>query len=313
MKEYATKYGLLKDISHPVYHKDGSLSRCGLLEPVTLQTPIGPLVPLCDFYGRRSKSDSVSFYADGSLKSICFHSQKLIHTYIGEVPAEKAIFYPSGKIKRLFPLDGAVTGFWTEQDESALISPIKININKTALNVKLIGLYFYEIGSLKSLTLWPGEIKEILMPWGNMTIRCGISFYEDGSIKSVEPAYPYPIVTPVGKIAAYDNNPLGVNGDLNSLKFFPDGQLESITTDMNLIEVYKEGKLVNIASPKLIRSFSDPQKKELSPLKLSFGKEAQSVSIDDIEYFIPDFDFKIKSYIPPAGLCGDCSSCNACG
>jgi antitoxin component YwqK of YwqJK toxin-antitoxin module len=311
MKEYITTYGTLKGISHPVFHKNGSLSRCGLTEPVTLKTPVGHLVPLYDFYGRRSKSDSVSFYSNGTLKSICLHKQALIDTPAGSISAEKIIFYPSGKIKRLFPLDGSVTGFWTEQDESVLADPLKLNIGKNALNVRLIGACFYENDTVRSLTLWPGEKKEILTPLGKFAVRCGISYYENGDLKSWEPAFPYKIDTPIGKITAYDNNPLGINGDLNSVEFHSDGNLKSMKTDMNLIEVYKNGIRVKTISPKLVRSFMDPLKKELLPIKLGFTKEALYLEFENSSYSILDHEFIIKPYIPPMGLCSDCSSCSS--
>ena len=93
---------------------------------------------------------------------------------------------------------------------------------------KVIAIHFYPGGALKSLTLWPGEIIRIQTPLGEMAVRAGFSLYENGRVKSVEPARPLEIDTPLGTITAFDPEIIGMHADQNSVQFGPAGELLSL-------------------------------------------------------------------------------------
>jgi len=86
-----------------------------------LQSPLGNLVPQyeAEDMGRRSVKP-ICFYKDGSLKSLPLQSQTILQTPAGPMPAELVTFYRSGAIKRIFPLDGKLSGFWSWENEFKL-------------------------------------------------------------------------------------------------------------------------------------------------------------------------------------------------
>ena len=76
-----------------------------------------------------------------------------------------------------------------------------------------------------------------MTPLGNIKARIGMSFYSDGKLKSIEPATPFVVSTPIGNFMAFDKDASGINGDSNSLLFAEDGSLRSFATSSNTIKV----------------------------------------------------------------------------
>ena len=44
--------------------------------------------------------------------------------------AEQVSFYESGALKRIFPLNGTLSGYWTQEDEAKLATPLTLVFNQ---------------------------------------------------------------------------------------------------------------------------------------------------------------------------------------
>jgi hypothetical protein len=227
-----TNYGVLRGVSHFDSYADGQLRSCMLREENTIETRSGRFIPqfCANEFGERQKKhrSSLSFHPNGEIKSAALQYPAPIQTPLGTFDAELVTFYEGGKVNRLFPLNGLVNGFWSENQERLMAKPIDFDLPVGNFRAKIISLHFYPGGALKSLTLWPGETIRIQTPIGEMAVRAGFSLYENGRVKSVEPARPMAIDTPLGTINAFDPDVIGMHADQNSVQFGPAGELLSL-------------------------------------------------------------------------------------
>lgn len=272
MTSFSTVYGELEGVEFRTLYSNGKLDGCLVSCANTLKTPYGDLVPQyqAEDMGRRPVKP-LYFYKSGAIKSVALQEQAILTTSVGAVPAELVTFHESGSVKRIFPLDGRLSGFWTSKNEYELARELTIETPVGPLTAKFIGLQFYESGSLKSLTLWPGEFLSVPAPQGDIRIRTGIAFYEDGSIRSLEPAGVVQVETPAGTMTAYDNEPAGIHGDVNSLQFAPDGSIESLKTISEEIVVTDEAGNEFRFAPGLKDNPCGIEKKVAVPLKVRFS------------------------------------------
>lgn len=313
MKLIDTKYGQLKEASSIEFFNNGVLKECMLNEKSELDTVYGVLIPQFEDNGvRRKHKRSVSFYEDGNLKSISLQEQKVLNTPIGPIPAEYVIFYEDGSIKRIFPLDGKLSGYWTEDNEYNLADELSFEFTFGKFSKKVIGIYFYKDGSIKSITFWPKEKIIIDSPVGFMAIRTGISLYPDGKIKSLEPVRPFPVETKIGKINAYDVNPVGVHGDDNSLKFDENGEVTELITSTDTIKITDSKGKTTIFSPGSKPSVIDDEETDVIPISIRF--EGDKVIFNDDpqnQYLIDESTFTVElGQLVKENLCSSCESCN---
>jgi hypothetical protein len=310
MKTINTKYGFLSGFSSTELYPDGSLKECILSRYNTLTTPYGELVPQYENDGvRRRFTKSLSFFADGNLKSIALQNPAEIETSIGTFPAELLTFYESGRIKRLFPLNGKLSGFWNEADEYRLAQEFEFSFPFGGFNQKIIGVQFYETGAVKSITFWPKDWVRIQSPVGTIKVRNGISVYPEGSLKSLEPFQPTLVPTPIGAIEAYDVNAVGINGDINSLAFTSDGQVQGLLTSTAQITVTGEHHKF-IHQPGLSPSLFDDEKMETVPLKIEFSAGKIRFPGDSSrEYDLQLCNFTIRRAPISQSFCNGCSAC----
>jgi hypothetical protein len=273
MTSFNTTYGTLQGVEFRTLFSNGKTDGCLVRQENTLQTPYGDLIPQyeAEDMGRRQLKPFY-FYKNGAIKSVPLQAQTLIRTPVGGVPAELVTFYESGSIKRIFPLDGKLNGFWNAKNEHALAEEITVDTPLGSLRAKFIALQFHESGSLKSLTLWPGEFLTLSTPVGQIRIRTGIAFYEDGSIRSLEPAGVVRVKTPIGTLTAYDNNPLGIHGDLNSLEFSPEGSVMALKTVSEEITVTDQLGSAHQFTPWLKDNPCGVERKVVVPMKVRFTK-----------------------------------------
>lgn len=200
---------------------EGRIESIQPLEVCRIQTAVGALTPLysVEDHGRK-KLTPVKYHKNGMVKSVPLQMPQLIETPIGPIWAELITFYPDGSLKRVFPLNGKLSGYWTEENEYELAEPLTIPSAVGVLRVKPINMQFYRTGELQSLTLWPQERAEISTVYGKWIVRTGISFHPDGSLASCEPESPVSVDTPIGELTAYDPDPNGICGETNSLSFY---------------------------------------------------------------------------------------------
>ncbi len=227
-----------------------------------IKTPVGDLVPFYEISdGRQKNRPSVEYFKGGALYSIYLQEQTEIQTPLGKVPAELITFYESGAIKRIFPLYGQLSGFWTEDQEYELATDIEFNLQGEMKKVKPMCLYFYESGQLASITIWPKERLTVHTPYGDITTDLGVEFYESGEIKSVEPVLGSILRLPKsekfrvepliqssdgvtnwndGVLYPYYSMAFRMHANDNSLKFEKDGRIAGIRT----VPLYKYKKYV---------------------------------------------------------------------
>lgn len=309
------KYGKLEGIAYLETYPDGSPKACTLDEKNLIKTPIGTLIPS---YGpprpRKRESIALEFFQNGNIKSIDLNESVEAKTPLGILSVERISFYENGNIHRFFPLNGQIDGYWSEEEESKLATPIDFDLAIGTFSVKVISICFYENGSLKSLTLWPGESIELLSPDGLVYIRNGLALYENGSLKSFEPARPEPINTPIGIIIAYDSNAQGVNGDENSVNYDNHGNLLSLVTLNSGISL-TTGDKKTIVKPLMKRGKIDPERFFPEPMKVTFSED-QVIITQDTDIVVDLKKSEVKAIIiddPASTACGNCSECSHCG
>ena len=221
----------------------------------------------------------------------------LIETRYGKISAELVMFYNDELLKKLFPLNGKLSGYWGEKDEYALAGDLELQLPCGTISAKVINLVFYKNGNIKSLTLWPQEAVEVTTPAGLMRIKVGIAFYEDGAVKSIEPAKPYAVDTKIGKIWAYDNDPEGIMGDINSLQFDRSGAVTALCTTNNVITVNTASGEEVCYAPSEKESLCSEGVGVTVPLQIEFtdGKIRFNKSASD-EYNFLDCTFDVTPY-----------------
>jgi len=274
MTTLATLYGNLAGVEFRTLYSNGRADGCLVGMPNILKTPYGNLVPQYESedMGRRPVKP-LYFFRNGSIKSIALQTQSPVRTPAGMVPAELVTFFESGSIKRVFPLDGKLTGFWTARNEYALAEPLRIDTPAGRITAKLIGLQFYASGALKSITLWPGQQVTVVTPIGKITVRTGMAFYENGAIRSLEPATPVKVQTPAGLLTAFDNEPNGIHGDVNSLKFGSDGSIEGLSTTQEELKVIDLAGKEHLFAPGMKNRLCGGEGQTIVPLRIGFTEE----------------------------------------
>lgn len=316
-------FSTLHGVTSVTTAQDGAVQGCMLCEPNEVDTVCGRLVPKWQEENvRRKHIPSVSFFPDGVLRSLYLEEQATVPTPIGTYPAEFLTFYPSGALCRLFPVNGKLSGYWSQEDEAALCPELSFRLHCGAFRAKIISLHFYESGALRSIAFWPGESVVVRTNVGVLPARGGVSFYEDGALESLEPAHPLAVETPVGVLTAFDCAALTLHGDENSLAFYPDGEMRAITTSSDQVEVILPDHTCTAYAPV---QMPDPLLEDRTvtvPLRLSFqdGKITLDNGQESGTYPMAECCFRTltRSGESAAALrespmtCGDCSSCNLC-
>ncbi len=200
------------------------------MKRIVLDTPVGKLVPFYEISdGRQKNRPSVEYYKSGAIYSIYLQEQTIVDTHIGKIPAELITFYEFGGIKRIFPLYGQLSGFWTEDQEYELAKEMTFVIQGEKKTVKPLCIHFYESGKVNSITIWSKERMTIHTLYGDITTDLGVEFYESGEIKSIEPVMGTKLAIP-GKGIIYPFNvfKLRMHADDNTLKFDKIGNITAV-------------------------------------------------------------------------------------
>ncbi len=295
MNSIATRYGVLNGITYLKEYAHGGVRECMVNRENRLSTKYGMLIPYYkDDEHRRKPITPIAFYDNGIIKSISLQDQTVVTTPIGDFPVEFVSFYEDGSIKRILHLNGRITGYWSEENEYDIAQEFDFSFEFGKFRKKIIGIYFYKGGTVKSITLWPQDSVEVRLPFGSIGVRTGIALYPEGGIKSVEPCKSVPVPTPIGSITAFDINSVGVHGDTNSLGFYEDGRIKNLVTSFDEITVEGENGYSAVYRP---ASRDDEGKTIRRPLDIQFfdGK----IMIDNTGsgvYEIDKYTFKISKF-----------------
>jgi len=313
-----TRYGDLEGVTAASFYENGIFKEGMFEKCCELTTEYGVLIPKYQITESRTKRrNAIGFYDSGIMKSIYLENQTLINTKINSFPVEMMTFYDDGSIHRLFPRYGQVSGFWSEEEEKKLAPNIKIVLPDITIDNKVSSICFYKNGSIKSVSLYPGETALFHKDGKVINLRFGISFYEDGSLKSLEPADQFPIDTRIGKIIAYDNNPLGIHGDENSLSFSKDGTVQKITTEATLVKLTGSENNVTVIEAVKKPSMLDIEVEIIVPLEIEFMDE--ELQVRDSDKILHSFLYEEYEIIAEYNLnyriqdsCNNCDTCNKC-
>jgi len=310
----STNYGVLEGIAFSEYYENGVLKRCILKQKNTINIPCGILIPQYEDDGKRKKlMKSITFYENGNIESIVLQDSLSVNTRLGSFPAEMITFYESGAIKRIFPVFGSISAFWTAEDENNISPELQINLPFDVFKGKVINITLYETGELKSITLWPKDTILIKTHAGEIQTRIGFCLYPDGKIKSVEPYSALSVNTPIGKVLAFDPEALGIDGESNSLVFSENGNVKSLITSMAQITVFRRDGTEIVHKPSFKKSYYFDDKLAVVPMKISFSDGCicfakRKSKKSDAEYKISECSFRIDDFVT-----NDChNTCDEC-
>lgn len=270
-----TLYGRIDGVTFDPLYSNVKSDGCTVMLKNILKTPFGKMVPQYETedIGRRARKP-LYFFKSGNLKSLPLQQQTIVETPVGKIPVELITFYESGAIKRVFPLDGKLSGFWSWQNESALAEKSTVKTPAGKITAKLLSLQFYENGTLKNVALWPGQHASIATPYGTKEFRTGVAFYENGALRSFEPHKRIDIPTPVGIMTAYDNEPNGIHGDSNSLRFDENGLVSALSTIDNEVTVFFPSGNMQTFRPGTKNNVCGDERKVSVPMKIRFERDA---------------------------------------
>lgn len=310
------KYDLKGIVSYHTY-PSGQLKECKLDQYNEICVGDRVFIPRYKRLNERKKDNkALAFYESGNVKSIALEERTEVSTGAGNIRAELVTFYEDGEIDSLFPQNGQIGFGWSEEDEEQLLEEIHFTFPFADFSEKIIGIRFYHSGKPKCLILWPGRRIEINTPMGIYPVRIGFRLYENGALESFEPAVPVFIKSSIGTIVAFDQNALGVDANLNSVNFYQDGRLKSVTTNSDIVVnkissaertiIYQQLRLDimtgEMCKVPVIISFFDDQ------VMLDNGVEKKTFPIDDSKFlFLHDQSYMEKKCSPGS----DCSGCGA--
>lgn len=299
-----TPFGPVDALPEMEYFADGSVRSCRAARACPLATPFGTFIPQFTANTLRKRQlPAILFYPNGMIRTLPLEEQQSASTPLGVLPAEQVTLYESGALKRVFPLNGALSGYWTQEDESGLAELLALDTPAGPLEAMYLSVYFGPQGNVRSLTLWPGQIVDAPCPLGSLPVRTGISFYDNGAIRSVEPSTPWPMSTPVGQIVAWDPEVLGVCGDANSLRFRENGELSGLKTVAHSFTVTLENGRVRRVSPPLHRHPCDDARLVAGPLDVEFGQGTIRLSSADTgRVTAPWASVLVSTFSPPLAL-----------
>ncbi|MDR2671081.1 MAG: hypothetical protein LBC26_05110 [Oscillospiraceae bacterium] len=312
-----TPYGIFGGVSSHVCRATGELEGLSLSARNVLLTHAGELTPFFTETPRRKRKYAVAYHKNGMVKSVSLEAQQEVVTPIGGLPAELVTFYDTGELCRVFPLDGKLSGFWREEDERSLQTPLSFDLGFVSFTAAVGCLCFYKSGRIRSVTLFPGETVAVQTAYGAIPTQVGFSLYEDGALASLEPAVPVPLPTPLGTLTAFQPNAAGVSADANSLTFTPDGQIRRLSTVCETIVVSRPDGTAEWISPRDILNPLDGETYVTQAISIQFLPN-QTVSFDDSAPLSPgDCSFTVIPY-RPSGVSGcspvACASCQlGCG
>lgn len=269
-----TRYGPIPVSGVVERFADGAVMSCTPAGAVVFNTALGPLMAQHSTDDlRRRTVQALSFHPSGALRALPLERPTRIATPAGPMDVELATFHADGSLCRAFPLNGKLSGYWTQEDEGRLAQAVALDTPLGTVRTKLIGVCFAPGGQLLSLTLWPGESLDVQTPVGPLSARVGVSFRPDGSLRSLEPAHPQSVPTPAGTIQAYDLDAVGICGDVNSLGFAPDGSVSRVSTSLTRVLAWGPHEAQMAFTPASRESLCGDTEHEPVPMRLEFKRD----------------------------------------
>ena len=191
-----------------------------------INTKYGNLLPCSGASDYRKKHRcAVCLYDSGALRSVYLEEPQVLSFPSGDFQAELITFYEDGNAKRIFPLYGQISAYWSIEEEAEYAPEYDFEIAGGTYRIKPECIFFYPSGKIRSITLWPSDELSIKTPAGLIKTKLGIELYENGSIRSIEPVYGTVISTPTGDIRPFRYRSVMMHAENATLKFTEDGKL----------------------------------------------------------------------------------------
>ena len=282
------KYGVLKGVYNSSYYENGILAQCSVSKKCELSTVYGKMYPTFDVEDDRKRVlHTIEFFENGDLKSISLDFPLTIKNSYGEFSAEKIIFFDSGIVKKIFPLNGKISGYWSEEDEWKLAEKYKFKVGEVEFDNKIMSISFYEDGNVKNVKLWKNE--SVLIKLGVETIKAigTISFYKNGSIKSFDPEKELKIITRFGEITCNRKIHENIFGECDSIVFDEMGNIKKIHTLQEIFHLKVGDAILTIRQNEKTSPCNEFIKIK-EPVKIEF-KENGIISFND-SYNITDIN-----------------------
>lgn len=299
---------LFQSETHRVFrNQNGGIDTVLTGERMVLETSVGKMIPRYTVDDEsRKKEAPVKFYRTGELKSLPLEEATEIVTSLGMIKAELLTFYQNGALRRLFPLNGKITGYWTEENEYTLAETLEIPTPIGPLSVKPIYLQFFENGELESVGFWPKERVSINSSVGKVKIRKGISFYRNGNLRGFEPAQEIQVESPIGLIKVFDPDPQGLHAESNAVDFYENGEIKSLTTSSTQVSVEIDKGEKEIFAPTLVSSYCNESAFFVSPMKIQFAADSVSFQSSDNpgKALLLSSRFETSDFIPEKPIAG---------
>lgn len=191
-----------------------------------VKTLYGDLTPYGGASDYRKKFRvAVDHYKNGALKSIYLENPVELNFPAGNYQAELITFYENGSAKRIFPLYGQISAYWSIEEEVENAPYYDFIVSGETLHIRPQCIFFYPSGKIRAVTLWPGDEIDVLTQVGRIRSKLGFELYESGELKSIEPVYGTVIKTPDGVIRPYRYRPVMMHAENATLRFeVPDDQ-----------------------------------------------------------------------------------------
>lgn len=191
-----------------------------------INTKYGNLLPCSGASDYRKKHRcAVSYYDSVSLRSVYLEEPSVLSFPAGDYQTELITFYEDGNVKRIFPLYGQISAYWSIEEEAENAPYYDFTIAGEELHIRPQCIFFYPSGKIRAITLWPSDEISVKTPVGSIRTKLGVELYENGNIRSIEPVYGTVISTPEGIIKPYRFRMVMMHAENATLKFDEEGRV----------------------------------------------------------------------------------------
>ena len=192
----------------------------------TITTKYGNLLPCSGASDYRKKHRcAVSYFDSGSLRSVYLEEPSVLSFPTGDFQAELITFYEDGNAKRIFPLYGQISAYWSIEEEAENAPYYDFVIAGEKLHIRPQCIFFYPSGKIRAITLWPSDEISVNTPAGPVKTKLGVELYESGKIRSIEPVFGTVLSTPQGDIKPYRYRSIMMHAENATLRFDEDGRI----------------------------------------------------------------------------------------
>jgi hypothetical protein len=212
----------------------------------TIITKYGNLLPCSGASDYRKKHRcAVSYFESGSVRSVYLEETEVLSFSAGDFQTELITFYEDGNVKRIFPLYGQISAYWSLGEEAENAPFYDFDLAGEKYHIRPQCIFFYPSGKIRSITLWPGDQITVNTTKGPVATKLGIEIYEDKKIRSIEPSFGTIFKTEYGDAKPFMVRKHMLHSEDASARFDEDGNLLSFTTLQTRVEadgkIYKAG------------------------------------------------------------------------